>query len=99
MGVDVKGRGEYPRHWRLLATLVKCRAGWCCEHCGRPHEPVAGYTLTVHHLDGEPSNCDSTNLVALCQRCHLSWQSRFKVGQVMMDWARPAWMDARGLGR
>ena len=28
--------------------------------------------LTVHHLDEDPTNNQHGNLVALCQRCHLS---------------------------
>lgn len=35
-----------------------------------------GYTLTVHHLDLNPSNNVWWNLLPLCQRCHLSIQSR-----------------------
>ena len=89
----------YPEDWDAIATKVKEAAGWCCENCCRLHNPAAGYTLTVHHLDGEPSNCDSTSLVALCHRCHLHWQAKYTVGQSMMFWGRPDWMDVRGLGR
>lgn len=32
--------------------------------------------LTVHHLDGDKINCEWWNLLALCQRCHLTIQSR-----------------------
>lgn len=32
--------------------------------------------LTVHHLDGNKSNCEWWNLLPLCQRCHLTIQSR-----------------------
>lgn len=32
--------------------------------------------LTVHHLDGNKSNCEWWNLLALCQRCHLQIQGR-----------------------
>lgn len=32
--------------------------------------------LTVHHLDGDKSNCRWWNLLALCQRCHLQIQGR-----------------------
>lgn len=32
--------------------------------------------LTVHHLDGDKSNCVWWNLLSLCQRCHLTIQSR-----------------------
>jgi hypothetical protein len=30
--------------------------------------------LTVHHLDGNKANCSWWNLLALCQRCHLTVQ-------------------------
>lgn len=56
---------------------MKQKAGWCCERCGHPHDPRAGYTLTVHHLDGDKQNCRSANLAVLCQRCHLSVQGKF----------------------
>ena len=95
----MKGRGEYPRHWRLVAALVKCRARWCCEHCGHQDDVATGHVLTVHHLDGDKSNCANENLVALCQACHLHWQARFYPGQVVMDFARPAWMVWRELGK
>ena len=32
--------------------------------------------LTVHHLDGDKSNCRWWNLLALCQRCHLQVQGK-----------------------
>lgn len=35
--------------------------------------------LTVHHLDGDKANCMWWNLVALCQRCHLTIQGRVKL--------------------
>lgn len=33
----------------------------------RPHR----FTLTVAHLDHDPSNCDRANLRAMCAPCHL----------------------------
>ena len=90
--------GNYPENWTEIAIVVKDRAGWKCEHCGAGHNAWDGYVLTVHHLDGNKANCGDDNLVALCQRCHLHWQHRFKVGQVMMDFARPQWLKRRGLG-
>jgi hypothetical protein len=36
------------------------------------------FTLTVAHLDHVPSNCDRSNLRALCAPCHL----RYDVGQM-----------------
>jgi hypothetical protein len=31
--------------------------------------------LTTAHLDHRPENCDSANLKALCQRCHLRYDA------------------------
>ena len=88
----------YPPDWPEIAIIVKTRANWQCEHCGQPHNPARGYTLTVHHLDGNPANCAGENLVALCQRCHLHWQSRWQPGQTVMTFAKPEWMTTRGWG-
>lgn len=51
--------------------------------------------LTVHHLDGNPANSyDDDNLVALCQKCHLTADMNIHVHNrgVTMD-------DRRGQGR
>lgn len=69
-------RGVYPADWKEIAARVKNEAGWRCVRCGHEHDPKAGYTLTVHHLDANKANCDWWNLAALCQRCHLQIQSR-----------------------
>ncbi len=34
--------------------------------------------LTVAHLDHIPMNCDDDNLAALCQLCHLRYDSKHK---------------------
>jgi len=83
--------GSYPDDWHEIAERIKRAAQWCCEHCGHKHEPSTGYTLTVHHLDGDKSNCAWRNLVALCQRCHLHIQAIWAPGQLWLidppDWA------------
>lgn len=88
----------YPKDWPKIATRIKEAANWRCEHCNHPHDPASGHTLTVHHLDGNPANCDNDNLVALCQRCHLHIQARYFPGQLPLTGIEaPAWMIARGL--
>lgn len=48
---------------------------------------------TVHHLDGNKANVVWWNLLALCQRCHLTIQSRVDPQQPYMlehyDWFKP----------
>jgi 5-methylcytosine-specific restriction endonuclease McrA len=88
------GKGEYPSDWEEIAGQVKERAGWRCEHCGHPHQVEGSHILTVHHLDGDKSNCNPDNLLAACQRCHLSIQARYRPGQLtlpgvdMPDWCQ-----------
>ena len=86
----------YPDNWKEIATALKERHGWKCERCGHAHEVETGYVLTVHHLDGNPSNCEDWNLAALCQRCHLRIQGRVRMDQMFFadildvsPWFRP----------
>jgi hypothetical protein len=71
-----KSKSNYPINWPEIAHLVKEEAGWKCVRCGQEHDITAGYMLTVHHLDLDPQNNEWWNLVALCQRCHLSIQAK-----------------------
>jgi hypothetical protein len=86
--------GTYPETWPEIAQSVKDEANWRCIRCDHPHDPTTGYTLTVHHLDNDKGNCRWYNLVALCQRCHLSIQGRVDMDRpwVMAEhtpWFRP----------
>ena len=77
-------RKLYPRDWDIIAFEVKQEANWTCQKCSKqclkPHEVAEAYkkdvrqwaihTLTVHHLDHVPQNCDRSNLIALCSVCH-----------------------------
>lgn len=86
---------SYPTDWPEIAQQIKDDAGWQCEHCGHDHDPEAGYCLTVHHLDGDKSNCTRQNLVALCQRCHLHIQAVYQPGQ--QSFIKYPWAVERGL--
>lgn len=88
-------RGTYPDDWDKIAKEIKDRAGWECEHCGHDHDPGSGHTLTVHHLDGNKSNCSYKNLLACCQRCHLHLQAVYRPGQTAF--VKYQWAVKRGL--
>ena len=72
----VNPHGAYPPDWAAIAVEVKHDAGNKCVRCDHPHDVESHHVLTVHHFDGNRCNCDRWNLMALCQRCHLSIQSR-----------------------
>jgi 5-methylcytosine-specific restriction endonuclease McrA len=88
-----KSISDYPEDWPEIAKAVKDAAGWKCVRCGHPHDPAAGYCLTVHHLDLDPANCRWWNIPALCQRCHLSVQARVVMERPWMlehtGWFKP----------
>ena len=88
-----KSTGEYPQDWKEIALKTKEDAGWKCVRCGHPHSVEDGYVLTVHHLDLNPANCEWWNLVALCQRCHLTIQSKVVMERQWMfehsSWFKP----------
>ena len=89
----MKFEGEYPPNWDLIARAVKAAAGWKCIRCAHQHDVANGYCLTVHHFDGNKSNCVWWNCLALCQRCHLSIQARVDPQQPYMlehaEWLKP----------
>lgn len=63
LGPQVDGRFPHP------ALMV------CTSFCTHPKDGKLR-VLTVHHLDGNKSNCKWWNLLSLCQICHLQIQSR-----------------------
>lgn len=85
--------GKYPADWPAIANRVKDEAGRCCIRCKHPHSREDWYILTVHHWDGDKSNCRWWNCLALCQRCHLSIQGRVNPNTVYFlehsDWIKP----------
>ncbi|WP_089650103.1 HNH endonuclease signature motif containing protein [Halobacterium hubeiense] len=42
---------------------------YTCPGCGRSRDETT--SMHVHHIDGNPANSNRSNLVALCNQCHL----------------------------
>jgi len=90
-----KPRGVYPPDWPEIAARVKEEAGWRCVRCGHPHDPPAGYSLTVHHLDLDKANCEWWNIPSLCQRCHLKVQATLDIASHDVQtsfWGATGWL-------
>lgn len=72
----------YPTDWKAIALRIKEGSGWKCELCGKqcrkPGEQFDNHTrtLTVAHLNHDPSDCREVNLRALCAPCHLRYDSQ-----------------------
>ena len=80
MPVDYR---KYPSYWKRLSAHIRhIRAKDRCEWCGavngeRHPETGSKVVLTVAHLDHDTSNNRFSNLRALCQRCHLTYDAQF----------------------
>lgn len=89
MPIRPENRDRYPPEWKAISERIRFdRAQNRCECDGRcglhadrctavnyePH-PVTGSNviLTCAHLAHTPEHCDDENLMAMCQRCHLSY--------------------------
>jgi hypothetical protein len=76
---------NYPKNWKEIRAKVLERAGNKCEFCGvKNYEHVQGkkriykVILTIAHLDHDPGNKNIKldRLAALCQPCHLKYDSK-----------------------
>ena len=84
---------DYPPDWPDIACEVKAAANWRCIRCDHPNDSGSGYGLGVHHFNGVKPDCRWWNLLALCQRCHLSVQARVNPEQAFFadhsEWIKP----------
>ena len=84
MPISPKKKKLYPYYWKELSLFIRfVRAKNKCELCGaenyKPH-PITGskVILTVMHLDHNQRHNWDSNLKAGCQKCHNSWDSKFR---------------------
>lgn len=96
-------RSKYPRDWDLISYRIrKERAKDRCEctgicglhegECGAvnslPHPVTSSQVvLTVAHLDQDTWNNVDSNLLAMCQRCHLTYDRHY-YGKQRLAWVK-----------
>ncbi len=91
---DSKCNHEGPLGILRGITVVKCDDSMARIYSGKTSPIFAQWRIgTVHHFDGNKANCTWWNLMALCQRCHLTIQSRVNPDQPYVldhsDWFKP----------
>lgn len=76
---------NYPNNWKELRQEVLKRANHKCEFCGVENYQIKQgkkrlykVVLTIAHLDHDVSNFNvkTDRLAALCQPCHLKYDSK-----------------------
>ena len=71
----------YPPDWGKISRRIRFgRARGRCEWCGAAHgwpHPETGsrVILATAHLDHDPANNSESNLAALCQKCHNTYDA------------------------
>ena len=62
-------------------AVVGCSYAWAKQNLGFHHDIEDGkaiiIVLTIAHLDHDTKNNNDSNLAALCQKCHLTYDSEF----------------------
>lgn len=91
MPVRPERKALYPKDWKTISLAIRERSGGRCEcegecglhrnrRCCELNGEAATYArgkivLTVAHLNHIESDCDPSNLKAMCQRCHLRYDA------------------------
>lgn len=114
-GLKILTSGEYPDEWKtgVIQAEVRALAHHQCEQCGMAFQEGTNLAVsvkrkngqpfigTVHHLDGNKSNCELANLIFLCRRCHfrLHVYGWIPGQELPLPWRNqpPAWVIQRGL--
>ena len=65
----------YPDNWKDISRLVILRANRICQDCGRSGQ-THKVVMTTHHRNYNPGDNRLSNLVCLCQGCHLRRHGR-----------------------
>jgi 5-methylcytosine-specific restriction endonuclease McrA len=80
---------NYTPDWPQISLMIRQAANHRCTNCGHKDMPKTRYQLEVHHIDADKLNNSHDNLVALCLRCHRTFQD-FRPSSQLCFWS-PIW--------
>lgn len=72
-------RGEipYPKIFYKNRAIVLVRDENMCQCCGCMSDGKSTNSIVVHHIDTDRGNNSLSNLISLCNQCHLSLHGRY----------------------
>lgn len=68
----------YPREWPIISHTIKTERGWECEICHITQGTDMRNNITTHHKDHNTFNNAPSNLLVVCQKCHLRLEGVYK---------------------
>lgn len=72
--IKIENIRRYGDDWTdILREAIRERDNYVCQECGIHQDELEGRfkRLDVHHIDYDKNNCNPTNLITLCKRCHV----------------------------
>ena len=96
MPISPENKGRYPKDWKLISLkLIWERANNYCERChvqNHTTHPLTGkmQTLSVAHLDHVIENMEESNLLVMCNYCHLLHDRQYHKEQRFLNQAKRA---------
>jgi transaldolase len=101
------GPPKYPIEFdEQLKEQIRSRDNYICRKCKLSQRELAGFfkRLDIHHIDYNPLNCDSRNLISLCRPCNVEvnanreqWKAYFQKLLVRGDNITKLFLDTANL--
>lgn len=85
----------YPPNWKDISAAFRKERRYVCEECGVACSAYPQVT-DAHHINGDKSNCEYSNLQCLCKFCHFKKHSHYNLDKVQMQFLRQLW-DAQNI--
>ena len=86
--IEDRNTMKRPEDWTdTLREATRQRDNYMCQECGIHQDELEGFNkkLDVHHIDYDKDNCEPSNLITLCRKCHTKtnvnrdyWEQYFK---------------------
>lgn len=81
VGAD-EGRIKYSKVYYKNRKIALVRDDGKCQCCGCEENGQYVNNLIVHHIDVDTKNNSPSNLITLCQQCHLSLHNKYTKSQL-----------------
>lgn len=87
-------KSAYAPQWKRIARTIRKRDNYTCQACQVVFPKISKY-LHVHHIDGDKTNNDPSNLITLCAKCHPKGKHKEQFRKLSDPHFRSKWLVTR----